>query len=103
VSAYREARKRDKALIELATRASDPRIQELLVQVLNQFQSTIRQAQEAPENAELMKTIKLQADIEAIQEHILATVTKDPVNLVTCETTEGKREARNRRTRTSAV
>jgi len=96
IGAYKESRKRDKALIELATRANDPEIKNLLVYCLNEFNNTIRQAQEDPANEELMGMIGETAKIQETNEEIMASAVEDKVELVTFEIVEGKRQPKKR-------
>jgi hypothetical protein len=46
----REARKRDKYMIELATRAFDAAMRRLIVWCLNEWQKEVKRAQEDPDN-----------------------------------------------------
>lgn len=57
IASYRESKKVDKYVVELATRAADPAIRNLAVQVLNEYHAEVRAAQDAEENKELMATL----------------------------------------------
>ncbi|CAA9966438.1 Helicase C-terminal [Pyrenophora teres f. maculata] len=58
ICGYRESRKADKYIVELATRAQDPVIRSLAVDVLNEYQKEVQAAQDDPENAELMRAVR---------------------------------------------
>ncbi|KAH8730763.1 hypothetical protein GQ44DRAFT_723010 [Phaeosphaeriaceae sp. PMI808] len=94
ISAYKEFRKRDKALIELATRAKDPAIEQLLVDCLNEHQETIRRAQADPKNKELIGKFAEHAKIVKEQLGLLAKAVHDKNNLVDIEPVTGKRQRR---------
>ena len=96
IGAYKESRKRDKALIELATRANDPEIRALLVYCLNDFNEAIRLAQEDPENAELMSRLNTLASIEKTNKMLMASAVPDKNELVSFETIDGKRQRKER-------
>ncbi|KAI4648529.1 uncharacterized protein J4E79_010151 [Alternaria viburni] len=55
--AYRESKKSDKYIVELATRAQDPEIRALAVQVLNEYHLEVRAAQDDPENQDLLQML----------------------------------------------
>jgi hypothetical protein len=63
ICAYRERRKRDKFLFELATRAFDPAMKKLLVRCLNEYQKVVARAQDDPANATLMARLKETAKV----------------------------------------
>ncbi|KAH8730759.1 hypothetical protein GQ44DRAFT_723006 [Phaeosphaeriaceae sp. PMI808] len=94
ISAYKEFRKRDKALIELATRAKDPAIEQLLVDCLNEHRETIRRAQADPKNKELIGKFAEHAKIMKEQLGLLAKAVHDKNNLVEIEPVTGKRQRR---------
>ncbi|RYN35416.1 hypothetical protein AA0119_g1231 [Alternaria tenuissima] len=54
ICGYRESKKSDKYVVELATRAQDPKIRALAVEMLNEYHKEVQSAQKDPENAELM-------------------------------------------------
>lgn len=93
IHAYREAKKRDKAIIELATRANDPRIRAAIVTLLNEYQRHVRQAQEKPENQELISKIRdhdtRTKDLRELAKD--ARVVRDTIDLGTNNILEGKR------------
>ncbi len=92
ICAYRESRKRDKYMVELATRAYDPDLRSLIVKCLNKFQDTVRAAQKDLSNAELMEQIKeLESVEDTKQELIKAKAVADPIDLVSTPVAEGKR------------
>ena len=93
IAAYREYRKRDEAIVELATRASDPEIQTLLVQVLNEHQAVSRAAQEDPANRDLVEKIRDNAVVASQQQQLLAISVPDANDLgFLIKTTLGKRQ-----------
>jgi hypothetical protein len=55
---YRELKKSDKYVVELATRAQDPEIRKLAVVMLNEYHVDVRAAQDGPCNKELQKLLK---------------------------------------------
>lgn len=81
VSGYREARKRDKARIELATRANDPIIRDLLVRCLNDYQETVARAQADPQNSAVMATLHQQGKIHYEMVRLQAKSVKDKYDL----------------------
>lgn len=65
ICAYREGKKTDKHVVELATRAQDPIIQALAVEILNEHQEQVKAAHDDPENADWMTELRrLQAERE---------------------------------------
>jgi hypothetical protein len=92
ISAYREFRKRDKAIIEFATRARDPEIEKVLVQCLNDCQVTVRIAQEDPNNQELMEKLADHMKTVKHQQQILAHAVPDRNDLGEVKTVTGKRQ-----------
>ncbi|OSS54985.1 hypothetical protein B5807_00044 [Epicoccum nigrum] len=83
IFAYREFRKRDKYVVELATRASDPVMQGLNVKCLNAYQEKVRKAQKDPANGELMKMLQQCKQIEEDREALVeAGAAYDPMDLV---------------------
>jgi hypothetical protein len=92
ISAYREYKKRDKAIVELATRARDPAIAEILVQCLNDHQQVIRSAQADPNNQELMQKLATRQEIAKEQAFILASSVPDKNDLGKNQILEGKRK-----------
>jgi hypothetical protein len=91
IATYREYRKRDKAIIELATRASDPEIAAILVQCLNDHQEVIRSAQADPKNQELMEKLAVRKEVAQEQTVLLARTVPDKLDLVKNQILEGKR------------
>ncbi|PVH99647.1 hypothetical protein DM02DRAFT_672539 [Periconia macrospinosa] len=57
IAAYCEFRKRDKCIVELATRLQDPIFKRLILQCLNEHQEAIKAAQKDPRNQELIKRL----------------------------------------------
>ena len=57
---YWESKKPDKYVVELATRAQDPEIRKLAVEMLNEYHVDVRAAQDDPCNKELQKLLKRQ-------------------------------------------
>ncbi|CAI9633145.1 unnamed protein product [Alternaria burnsii] len=57
---YRESKKSDKYVVEMATRAQDPEIRKLAVEMLNEYHVDVRAAQDDPCNKELQKLLKRQ-------------------------------------------
>lgn len=55
---YRESKKSDKYVVELATRAQDPEISKLAVEMLKECHVEVREAQEDPANKELLRLLK---------------------------------------------
>ncbi|CAN9145950.1 unnamed protein product [Alternaria alternata] len=55
---YRESKKSDKYVVELATRAQDPEIHKLAVEMLNEYHVEVRAAQDDPANQELLRSLK---------------------------------------------
>jgi hypothetical protein len=55
---FRESKKTDKYIVELATRAQDPEIRALAVEVLNEYHKEVQAAQNDPENQELMRLLR---------------------------------------------
>jgi hypothetical protein len=55
---YRESKKSDKYVVELATRAQDPEIRKLAVEILKEYHVEVREAQEDPANQELLRLLK---------------------------------------------
>jgi len=91
IGMYREYRKRDKAIVELATRARDPEIAALLVQCLNDYQTTIRQAQADPANQDLLQKLAEHSRRFKEQKLILADAVPDKNDLEGGSIVEGKR------------
>jgi hypothetical protein len=58
ICSYREAKKADKYLVELATRATDPNIQALAVEMLNEHHKEVQAAQDDPKNKKLMNKLR---------------------------------------------
>jgi hypothetical protein len=58
ICGYRESKKSDKYIVELATRAQDPDIRALAVDVLNEYHKEVQAAQDDPENAKLIKLLR---------------------------------------------
>ena len=93
ICAYREARKRDKFMYELATRASDPALQTLLVRCLNEHQKLVRNAQNDPENQELMEKLRAQNNMQQdVKDLIKARAVPDKIDLIPTETVTEKRK-----------
>lgn len=57
ICGFRESKKSDKYVVELATRAQDPEIRALTVKVLNEHHKEVRSAQDDPQNGKLMKQL----------------------------------------------
>ncbi|KAL5372897.1 hypothetical protein DPSP01_013126 [Paraphaeosphaeria sporulosa] len=57
VASFRESKKVDKYIVELATRAADPIIRQLAVQLLNEYREEVKAAQENEDNKELRETL----------------------------------------------
>jgi hypothetical protein len=53
ICGYRECKKADKYVVELATRANDPQIRQLAVNMLNEYHRSVREAQDNPDNKQL--------------------------------------------------
>jgi hypothetical protein len=58
ICGYRESRKSDKYIVELATRAEDPEIRALAVEMLNEYHQEVQAAQDDPKNQEVMKMLR---------------------------------------------
>jgi hypothetical protein len=92
IFAYREHRKRDKYLPELATRAHDPIMKALIVKCLNDFQKTVLAAQQDPANKDTMQILEQQATIDVEKEKlVMAGVVRDPLDLVDIDAPTSKR------------
>jgi len=96
IHAYREAKKRDKAIIELATRANDPRVRAAIVNLLNEYQREVRRAQESKENEDLMFKIQEEEaetkDLRQLGKD--ARVVRDAIDIGTNNIVEGTRQRR---------
>lgn len=57
ICGYRESKKTDKYIVELATRAHDPDIQALAVDMLNEYHKEVQAAQDDPDNLQLMQLL----------------------------------------------
>jgi hypothetical protein len=55
---YRESKRSDKYVIELVTRAQDPEVRKLAVEMLNEYHVEVRAAQEDSANQELLRLSK---------------------------------------------
>jgi hypothetical protein len=53
-----ESKKSYKYVVESATRAQDPEIRKLAVEMLNEYHMQVRAAQDDPANKELLKSLK---------------------------------------------
>ena len=64
---YWESKKPDKYVVELATRAQDPEIRKLAVEMLNEYHVEVRAAQGDPRNKELQKLLMRQRQAQEKQ------------------------------------
>lgn len=75
IHAYREGKKIDKYIVELATIDNDPGVRKLAVELLNEYQAEIRAAQDDPENASLMEDLRKHQRVE--EEKLKAAMKND--------------------------